>query len=51
VEAGIKLVSRLSVEIRQLRREVSEVSREVREVSRIQKAMLRFHTNGKNGHN
>jgi hypothetical protein len=44
VEAGIKFVSRLSVENRQL-------SREVREVSRIQKAMLRSHTNGKNGHN
>ena len=43
VEAGIKFVSRLSVENRQL-------SREVREVSRIQKAMLRSHTNGKNGH-
>ena len=43
LEAGIKYVSRLSVENRQL-------SREVREVSRIQKAMLRSHTNGKNGH-
>jgi hypothetical protein len=44
LEAGNRLVDRLSVENRQL-------SREVREVSRIQKAMLRFHTNGKNGHN
>jgi hypothetical protein len=44
VEAGIKFVSRLSVENRQL-------SREVREVSRIQKAMLGSHGNGKNGHN
>jgi hypothetical protein len=44
VEAGIKFVSRLSVENRQL-------SREVREVSRIQKVMLQSHSNGKNGHN
>lgn len=44
LEAGNKLVDRLSEENRQL-------SREVREVSRIQKAMLRTHTNGKNGHN
>jgi hypothetical protein len=43
LEAGIKIVSRLSAENRQL-------SREVREVSRIQKAMLTSHTNGKNGH-
>jgi len=43
LEAGIKIVSRLSAENRQL-------SREVREVSRIQRAMLRSHTNGKNGH-
>jgi hypothetical protein len=43
LEGGIKFVSRLSVEIRELKREVSEVSR-------IQKAMLLSHTNGKNGH-
>jgi hypothetical protein len=42
VEAGIKIVSRLSAENRQL-------SREVREVSRIQKAMLGSQGNGKNG--
>jgi hypothetical protein len=34
LEGGIKFVSRLSVEVRELKREVSEVSR-------IQKAMLR----------
>jgi hypothetical protein len=44
LEGGIKFVSRLSVEVRELKREVSEVSR-------IQKAMLRSNTNGKNGHN
>jgi hypothetical protein len=43
LEGGIKFVSRLSVEVRELKREVSEVSR-------IQKAMLLSHTNGKNGH-
>ena len=43
LEGGIKFVTRLSVEVRELKREVSEVSR-------IQKAMLRSHTNGKNGH-
>lgn len=42
LQAGIKIVTRLSAENRQLSREVSEVSR-------IQKAMLRSHTNGKNG--
>ncbi len=50
VEAGIKFVSRLSVEVRQTGREIRELRREVSEVSRIQKAMLRSHTNGKNGH-
>jgi len=44
LEGGIKFVSRLSVEVRELKREVSEVSR-------IQKAMLRSQSNGKNGHN
>jgi hypothetical protein len=43
LEGGIKFVSRLSIEVRELKREVSEVSR-------IQKAMLQSHTNGKNGH-
>jgi hypothetical protein len=50
VEAGIKFVSRLSIEVRQTGREIRELRREVSEVSRIQKAMLRSHTNGKNGH-
>jgi hypothetical protein len=43
LEGGIKFVSRLSVEVRELKREVSEVSR-------IQKAMLSSLGNGKIGH-
>lgn len=43
LEAGIKMVSRLSAENRQL-------SKEVREVSRIQKAMPRVNTSGHHGH-